>query len=297
MAFLNSQRAKLAAMQQAASEQEAIQATVLGIHARMQELDDLANGGPKIEDTPAEAVQVEDLTPEEWRQRLAALSAPVTAAPAAPPAPPPSRRPAAHLLESAGGASGNSDTAAGRLPSSRRSAANFMESAGGTSAGGVPSSSSSFRATEILNESPIPISSHDSHDLTPTRARSAMIVPNQVPSRPGTLFQMPAPRSPGKMSLPMASAFASSGPVRLAESSAAVENPPSRSSSHLYANPMPGRPGSLLMAGASVGATGVKQGSDGRLHSALIRDTAAESAKAESALKQTVCMACFDIPC
>eukprot|EP00930_Biecheleria_cincta_P089944 TRINITY_DN79290_c0_g1_i1.p1 TRINITY_DN79290_c0_g1~~TRINITY_DN79290_c0_g1_i1.p1 ORF type:complete len:353 (+),score=51.51 TRINITY_DN79290_c0_g1_i1:32-1060(+) len=303
-------------MQNAAAEQDAIKATVLGIHARMQELDNLANGGPSLDDTPDDAVEVEDLTPEQWRQRLAALSAPVTA-PAAPATPPPRapHKSTAHLLESAGGASDSSTD--------------------------VQQSSSSCRATEILNKSRTPIGHDGSRDFSHTGTRLALVAPNQVPGRDGALRQMPcngahrtpiahdssrdlsltgtraaliAPnqlpgrdgalrqtpcdgaqksplRSPGKMFLPTASAFANSGSARVAETES-----PWRPSPNICANPMPGRPSSLPF-GSSADTAGHQWVSERPLHSALIRYTVAETAKAEAANKHTVCITCFDIPC
>ena len=75
MAFLNAQRAKLAAMQQAANEQAQISTAVMGIRERMEEIERMANEPIRDDNEP---IQIEELSPEEWKRKIAALSAPVS---------------------------------------------------------------------------------------------------------------------------------------------------------------------------------------------------------------------------
>lgn len=73
MAFLNAHRSKLAAIQQAQEEQAQIAAAVTGIRGRMQQIEAMA-AGPVRDDRP---VEIQELSADAWREKIAALSAPV----------------------------------------------------------------------------------------------------------------------------------------------------------------------------------------------------------------------------
>eukprot|EP00928_Gymnodinium_smaydae_P038222 TRINITY_DN26406_c0_g2_i1.p1 TRINITY_DN26406_c0_g2~~TRINITY_DN26406_c0_g2_i1.p1 ORF type:complete len:359 (-),score=34.87 TRINITY_DN26406_c0_g2_i1:222-1298(-) len=83
IAYLRAHNQKLAAMQQAAAEQAHIASVVTGIQARMAEIDAIAHE-PVKQNKP---VVMQEMSTDEWREKIAALSAPTRLAVGPRPAP------------------------------------------------------------------------------------------------------------------------------------------------------------------------------------------------------------------